>query len=91
MPSTVSCRAGIMARQVESAMESCEGRDRGRATGGREAYHAEEVPSMTIEKRRSKVLTVVAEQELDHAHLGVDLFGLVDGLRADGGKANREF
>ena len=47
-------------------------------------------PSMTIEKRRSKVLTVVAEQELDLSHLGVALFGLVDGLRTDGGKAKRE-
>ena len=55
------------------------------------AYHAEEVPSMTIEKRRSKVPTVVAEQELALAHLGVALFGLVDGLRTDAGKAKREF
>jgi len=46
---------------------------------------------MTIDKRRSKVLTVVAEEELDIAHLGVALFGLVDGLRTDAGKAKREF
>jgi len=31
---------------------------------------------MTIEKRRSKVPTVVAEQELDLSHLGVALFVL---------------
>ena len=46
---------------------------------------------MTSEKRRSKVPTVVAEQELALAHLGVALFGLVDGLRTDAGKAKREF
>ena len=67
------------------------GRDWGRAKGGRETYHAEEVPRTTIEKRRSKVPTVVAEQELDIDHLGVALFGLVDGLRTDAGKAKGEF
>ena len=52
-----------------------EGRDWGRAKGGRETYHAEEVSRMTIGMRRSKVPTVVAEHELDLAHPGVALVG----------------
>ena len=65
--SAVSCWARIMAHAGGISNERCEVRDWGRYKGGRQAYRAGEVPSLSLLKMRPKVPKVLAEEEVDLA------------------------